>query len=412
MKKFSIFGDIVADGFKMTDSDVCLQDFKQFLDTVEDGDKIVIDICSCGGDVFQGIAISNLIKQYQQIHKCHFTAHIISIAASIASVICSACDEIELDSNALFMMHLPYTCNVTGNAIELGKQIEQLEQCKKSLISFYKTKFDLTEEEIEKLLVEETWIDAEHVDDYKLNCKVINTTEPIRIAASLKKSLKKFNNKTIIERFKNMEKEIKEIDETVKAEETVEQKEEIKADTSVEETVVEETAEETVEETVEEVKAETEETEETVEEEEKPSYEELEKQIVELTAKLEEAEQKINEIEVDESVEKRVSGMQSKMQNKINVLTKEFKNKLETAEKELLEAKNQVSTLTEQLDKATEEFSTLKSAFVEKETALAKLNANVLKPQENDKTDWKSLKGKEFMNWLNTNRDKIKNKQI
>lgn len=405
MKKFNIFGDIVPDGYKLTESDVCLQDFKKFLDTVEDGDEITIDVCSCGGDVFQGIAISNLIKQYQQVHNCKFKAHIISIAASIASVICSACDEIELDSNALFMMHLPYSCNVTGNAIDLEKEIEQLNQCKKALISFYRTKFDLTDEEIEKLLIEETWIDSSNYNDYKLNCKIIENNQPMKIAASIKKSLQKFNNKTIIERFKNMEQEI--IEEEIKKEIVEEVVDEVKEETTdetvkAEETTTEEIKEEVVEEVVEE---------EIKEEVVKPTYEELEKQIEELTAKLSECEKKLAEV-TDEDVEKRVSGMQSKMQNKINKLTKEFNDRLENSEKELSDYKNQVSDLQMKLDKSSKEFSEMKSAFEEKQNALHRLNASVLKPNSDTKTDWKSLKGKQFIDWINANQEQIKNKQI
>ena len=107
---------------------------------------------------------------------------------------------------------------------------------------------------------------------------------------------------------------------------------------------------------------------------------------------------KLDECKPDEVVEKRVSGMQSKMQNKINDLTKDFKDKLELKDKELSELKNQVSDLVGKLEKASSEFSEMESALEEKKNALATLNASVNTPAAS--VNWKKLKGKEFRDWV------------
>lgn len=387
-KKFCIFGDIVDETSMLNDSDVCLHDFKSFIDTLSDGDKdITIEICSCGGDVFQGIAIANLIKQ-ERANGRRFTAHVVSIAASIASVIASACDEIAMDDNSLFMCHLPWT-TVQGNAIDLAKEINQLEQCKKALISFYRSKFDLTDEEIEKMLIEETWIDADSVGTYKMKCTIIPTESDTRYAAKLVEKIKsKFHNSLIIERLKEMQDKVNNEEVT----------------SSPEEEKKEEQQKEVAEEVKQEVKEEAQTNEQ---EEQKPTYEELEKKVEELTQKLDECMKQLDECKPDEDVEKRVSGMQSKMQNKINDLSKDFNNKLEIANKELQSFKDECISLKDKLDKASRELSEMTSAFEEKNKALAELNARVNTPNETDPNAWRKLKGKQFFDWLEANKDKI-----
>lgn len=400
MRVFSIFGDIVEDGFKQNESDICLQDFKNFLDTVEDNENVMIDICSCGGSVFQGLAISNLIGQFRKQHNCYFTAHVVSVAASIASVIASACDEIQMDENSVFMIHLPYSYNVTGNAIELQKEIDQLNQCKKALIAFYKTKFDKTEEEIEKLLEEETWIAAEEAKNYGLRCEVIKTTQPMRIAASIKDKMKTFNKlPTNIREKINMENE----EETKE----IETSQELSAvSDEVKEEVINEQTQSTEE--VVEVKA----------EEIQPNYEELQKKVEELTSELDACKKNLDECqkkiaayedeEEDKDIEARISKCQSVFQNKIN----NFKNELMAKDKELQNCKDSVSRLNTELEKTTKELHDMSAAFEEKKNALDKLNSSVLSPAKSNSTDWRTLKGEQFIKWAEAHKDEIKNNKI
>ena len=129
-----------------------------------------------------------------------------------------------------------------------------------------------------------------------------------------------------------------------------------------------------------------------------PSIEELQKKIEELEAKLAEYETEDGKDE-DETVtkeecDKRVSGMQAKMQRKIN----DFVNQLKVRDEELAKAKADAISLKDELDKATKELSKTASALVEKEKTLAMLNAGVNSPCET--TDWRNLKGKEFWDFL------------
>ena len=63
--------------------------------------EIKLRINSPGGDVFDGVAIYNAIKN----HKAKVTAHVDGIAASAASFVAMAADEIVMPSNSFMLVH-------------------------------------------------------------------------------------------------------------------------------------------------------------------------------------------------------------------------------------------------------------------------------------------------------------------
>lgn len=87
------------------------------------------------------------------------------------------------------MAHLPWT-SVQGNSRDLMKEISTLEQCKNSMVKIYKTKFSIPDEEIDKMLEAETWIDSDNYAQYGLACSIIPNNEPVLIAASIKDKFK------------------------------------------------------------------------------------------------------------------------------------------------------------------------------------------------------------------------------
>ena len=102
---------------------------------------------------------------------------------------------------------------------------------------------------------------------------------------------------------------------------------------------------------------------------------ELEKENEELKKKCDEADT----ITKDEA-DKRVSGMQAKMQTQVNALSTElndFKNQLQAKDEELKSAKAEITSLNESLNKSSEELSVMASALEEKTKALEQLNSNV-----------------------------------
>ena len=164
MNKFNLFGDIVDnDGQKWFESDVTPAMFIGWLNK-QDGKDVEININSNGGSVSAGLAIANAIKAYPG----NVRANVLGLAASMASVIACAADELSLGKGAFLMIHNPWSSTV-GTSDNLRHEADVLDAMKESLIGFYLTKFDRTNEEISDLMSAETWIAAEEAERYSLS---------------------------------------------------------------------------------------------------------------------------------------------------------------------------------------------------------------------------------------------------
>jgi len=149
--------------------------------------KIEARIHSPGGDVFEGMAIYNLLKG----HPAHKVCHIDGLAASMASVIAMAFDEIIMPENAMMMIHKPWGGTI-GDADDMRKYADLLDKVESTLIGAYKTKTGLSDEELQALLADETWLTgAEAVAKGFADTLV----QPLQMAAQLNsKRLKDFKN--------------------------------------------------------------------------------------------------------------------------------------------------------------------------------------------------------------------------
>lgn len=87
------------------------------------------------------------------------TVLIDGLAASAASVIAMAGDEVIMAPTALMMIHNPSTM-AWGDKAEMEKVIEVLESFKASIINAYETKTGLSRAKLSRLMDEETWMDA------------------------------------------------------------------------------------------------------------------------------------------------------------------------------------------------------------------------------------------------------------
>jgi ATP-dependent Clp endopeptidase proteolytic subunit ClpP len=131
---------------------------KQFADdlaAVGEVDEIKVRINSGGGDVFAGVAIHNMLKR----HSASVTVFVDGIAASIASIIAMAGDKIVMPKGSMMMIHNPWTYTY-GDANELRKMAETLDQIRDSLVSIYEDKTGMKAEEIVALLDATTWFSA------------------------------------------------------------------------------------------------------------------------------------------------------------------------------------------------------------------------------------------------------------
>lgn len=144
-------------------SETSVKALKTKLEEYGDIKKLNIHINSRGGIVFEGIAIYNLLKQ----HNSHKTVYIDGLAASIASVIAMAGDEVIIADTAMMMIHPPYTYAM-GNAEELRKEAETLDKITDSIKQAYlkKSAGKLSEEKLDQLISEESWLNAKECIEY------------------------------------------------------------------------------------------------------------------------------------------------------------------------------------------------------------------------------------------------------
>lgn len=376
MAKFYLNGDIIDNGDEWDCPCVSPNMLKEFIDGLTENEDIEIEITSFGGSCTAGNAMVSMLRSASA--NGHRTiAHVVSIAASMASVVACACDELILDSNAFMMIHLPYTC-VEGNYEQIRKEADTLELFTKSLVSVYRSKFNLTDEEIIALLQAETWILGDDAETYGLKCTINKVDGELKVAASCK-----YGYKNIPRGLKKMEeKTIEEIEKT--GDDALE--------TLKEEVVIKEEPVEQVEKKIEEIKEPIEEPKKEEDEDEVLNKDEVieklaecEKKIEELTKENEELKCKLAEMETPEEekvtkkeCEKRVSGMQASMQKQIN----EHLNQLKAKDEEIRTVRAELSSLNSKLEEATKELTEKSSALVEKENALAMLNAGVNAPAE------------------------------
>ena len=179
-KKYSLIGEITDFDYHGFWGDYCSpKSLKAFLDTLSADDVAEIEINSPGGSVIQGVEMANAIKNC----KAKIIAHVVGIAASMASVIACACDEIEMEEAIFMMIHDPWGYT-EGNAEEMRKQASVLDQMKTIIMSFYRGKFkNRTEEEISALMSDETWYTGAECKENGLDCTVI--ASDVRAAASI-----------------------------------------------------------------------------------------------------------------------------------------------------------------------------------------------------------------------------------
>ena len=120
----------------------------------EEGD-LTVWINSPGGNVFAAAEIYTMLQEY----KGAVTVKIASIAASAASVIAMAGKRVLMSPTALLMIHDPSTIAM-GNAKDMEKAIETLNEVKESIINAYAAKSGMRRSKIAEMMSNETWMNA------------------------------------------------------------------------------------------------------------------------------------------------------------------------------------------------------------------------------------------------------------
>ena len=131
---------------------------KQFitdLDALGDVDNITLRINSPGGDVFDGVAIHNAIRN----HSAKVTAHVDGLAASAASYIAMAADKIVMPANSFMLVH-GSSGFAFGNADDMRATADDLDRIDKSMTATYVARSKSTTAKIKALMKEDRLMDA------------------------------------------------------------------------------------------------------------------------------------------------------------------------------------------------------------------------------------------------------------
>lgn len=144
--------------------------------------EIQLDLNSPGGAVSDGVAIANYLRQ----HSARVTVNVLGQASSIASVIASAGDEVNMGIGSWMMVHQPWTLAM-GNADQLRALAGDLDTLNDSIMSHYVAR--VGEEKREEMLSlvkggdgEGTILSAETAVSLGLADKVMSE---VRAAASM-----------------------------------------------------------------------------------------------------------------------------------------------------------------------------------------------------------------------------------
>lgn len=176
---------------------------KQFKDELmEDDGDISIWINSPGGDCFAAAQIYNMLSEYPG----KVTIKIDGIAASAASVIAMAGDEVQVSPVSMLMIHNPATMAM-GDVYEMKKAAAMLAEVKESIINAYERKTGLARTKISKLMDDETWMDAGKAIELSFADSIMNRKdEPTKTGMDVSDSML-FSSRKVMNSFVNKLKE-------------------------------------------------------------------------------------------------------------------------------------------------------------------------------------------------------------
>ncbi|SMG00339.1 head maturation protease, ClpP-related [Burkholderia singularis] len=117
---------------------------------------VMVNVNSPGGDFFEGVAIYNLLRE----HKAKVTINVMGLAASAASVIAMAGDEILMGDGAFLMIHNAWAVAI-GNRHDMTAVAATLAPFDAAMAKLYAQRAGISEATAAALMDKETWIDAD-----------------------------------------------------------------------------------------------------------------------------------------------------------------------------------------------------------------------------------------------------------
>lgn len=193
-------GDIqIYGGIGRERSEISFDNVKSQLDANKTATELAVHIVSPGGDVFEGEAIYNLLKNSGK----KITTYIEGTCASIATLIALAGERIVMNKTGRFMIHNPKISglNTQADARDLQHISMQLDKIKTLLIDVSAKKTGMTQEKLWDLYDKETWLTA---DEAVTMGFVDETVDAIKAVAKVDLKHYKMKDKTVWDRITNL----------------------------------------------------------------------------------------------------------------------------------------------------------------------------------------------------------------
>lgn len=114
---------------------------------------VSVYVNSPGGDVFEGLAIYSLLRE----HKAKVTVKVLGLAASAASVIAMAGDDIQISRSGFLMIHNTWVA-AAGDQHALRETADMLEPFDRAIADIYAARSEGKVADIRKMLDKETWL--------------------------------------------------------------------------------------------------------------------------------------------------------------------------------------------------------------------------------------------------------------
>lgn len=156
---------------------ITAKDFNAALRSVGKVADIFMRMNSEGGDVFEGMAMYNILRR----QNARITVDIDSVAASAASLVAMAANVIRMPLNATMMIHDPWGMAI-GTADEMRASADTLEMLKAMFVETYSGRSGQEPKVVSKMMADETWMNGSTAKELGFADEVISER---RVAAAV-----------------------------------------------------------------------------------------------------------------------------------------------------------------------------------------------------------------------------------
>ncbi len=161
------------------------------------GMPIKAEINSPGGDVFAGSEIFTALKNYSG----NVEVDIVGLAASAASIIAMAGDQVKISPTGQLMIHRASTVS-QGNSDDLSSDLQGLDSTDQAIVNVYQEKTGMDPQNIYRMMSEETRINAQEAVKQGFADEIMFTNQTTTVANTI--DSQKLLSKDIISKVKSL----------------------------------------------------------------------------------------------------------------------------------------------------------------------------------------------------------------